>query len=356
MVFGERYHAQSAKFSVMKYGKYLVGLAVIGFVLTLIYTWEISQPEQPYEFQFEGPAILIHGGAGTITRENMTPEMEAAVTASLSNAVDTGYAMLLRGDDRLVVVARVLSMLEDDTLFNAGLGAVLTYDGLVELDASVMDGATKQAGAVAGLRRIKNPSLLALDVLNNSEHVFLMGEGAEAFAQSQGYFLVSNDYFITERREKQHALWLEQHKLGTVGVVVKDMEGHLAAGTSTGGMMGKRWGRVGDVPVIGAGTYADDQGAAISCTGHGEYFIRENIASQLNYRMRFGNENLSDAAHTLLFNVLNSEEGQGGLIGLDKDGNAVMTFNSAGMYRAAKGVEKKSKTGEATRFVGIYGE
>jgi beta-aspartyl-peptidase (threonine type) len=219
-----------------------------------------------------------------------------------------------------------------------------------------MDGETKKAGAVAGLQHIPHPAALARDVMDYSEHVFLIGDGAESFAMDRGYFIVSNDYFLTKRRREQYARWAEQHKLGTVGVVVRDRAGHLAAGTSTGGMMGKRWGRAGDVPVLGAGTYADDQGAAISCTGHGEYFIREAVAYQVNARMRFGHAHLSDAAHTVLFDVLNAEEGQGGLIGIDADGNATMTFNSPGMYRAAKGVVKKSKTGEPTRFVGIYGE
>ena len=340
----------------MKYGKVLVGLSVLAFILALVFSWQRDQPKYDYTFQFEGPAILIHGGAGTILRENMTPEMEALVNASLKKAIDTGYAMLNRGVDRLEVVARVLSMMENDTLFNAGRGAVLNANGEVELDAAIMDGESKNAGAVAGVRQIKNPSLLALDVMRYSDHVFLVGDGAEDFASQRGYFFCTNDYFITKNRAKQHAVWRDQHKYGTVGVVVRDANGHLAAGTSTGGMSGKRWGRVGDVPVIGAGTYADDQGAAVSCTGHGEYFIREHIASQLNDRIRFGGEHLSDAAHTLLFDVLNAEEGQGGLIAMDAEGNATMTFNSAGMYRAAKGIPKGSESGKPIRFIGIYAE
>jgi len=340
----------------MTHAQRLIAFAIALFVLVLVFSWQEGKPDHPYDFHFEGPALVIHGGAGVITKENMTPELEALVTASLERVVDTGYAMLSRGVDRMDVVVRVLGMLEDDSLFNAGIGAVVTADGRVELDASVMDGETKNAGAVAGLQQIAHPAALARDVMENSEHVFLIGEGAEAFAMDRGYFLVTNDYFLTKRRREQYSLWAEQHKLGTVGVVVRDREGHLAAGTSTGGMMGKRWGRVGDVPVLGAGTYADDAGAAISCTGHGEYFIREAVAAQVNARMRFGSEHLSDAAHTVLFDVLNAEAGQGGLIGIDAEGHATMTFNSPGMYRAAKGVEKKSKTGEATRFVGIYGE
>ena len=168
--------------------------------------------------------------------------------------------------------------------------------------------------------------------------------------------LVPNDTFLTHRRHAQYAAWAEQHKRGTVGVVVRDAQGHLAAGTSTGGMMGKRWGRVGDVPVLGAGTYADDAGAAISCTGHGEYFIREAVAYQVNAQMIWGQKNLAEAAHYTLFEVLNADAGQGGLIGLDAEGHAVMTFNSHGMYRGAKGVEVSSKTGVPTRYVGIYGE
>jgi beta-aspartyl-peptidase (threonine type) len=340
----------------MTHGQRLIAFAIALFVLVLVFSWQEAKPKHPFDFQFEGPALVIHGGAGVITKENMTPELEALVTASLERVVDTGYAMLDRGVDRMDVVVRILGMLEDDSLFNAGIGAVVTADGRVELDASVMDGETKKAGAVAGLQHIPHPAALARDVMDHSEHVFLIGDGAEAFAMDRGYFIVSNDYFLTKRRREQYARWSEQHKLGTVGVVVRDRAGHLAAGTSTGGMMGKRWGRAGDVPVLGAGTFADDQGAAISCTGHGEYFIREAVAYQVNARMRFGHAHLSDAAHTVLFDVLNAEEGQGGLIGIDADGNATMTFNSPGMYRAAKGVVKKSQTGEPTRFVGIYGE
>jgi beta-aspartyl-peptidase (threonine type) len=210
------------------------------------------------------------------------------VRTSLERVLDSGYAALARGESRMDVVVRVLGMLESDSLFNAGIGAVVTAEGQAELDASVMDGETKHAGAVAGLQHILHPAALAREVMMHSDHVFLVGAGAEAFAQERGMGLVPNDTFLTHRRHAQYAAWAEQHKRGTVGVVVRDAQGHLAAGTSTGGMMGKRWGRVGDVPVLGAGTYADDAGAAISCTGHGEYFIREAVAYQVNAQMIWG--------------------------------------------------------------------
>ncbi len=324
----------------------LLALAILG------YEWWAQRPVHEPDFYFEGPAIVIHGGAGVITRENMSPEMEAMVRRSLERVLDSGYAALARGEARMDVIVRVLSMLESDSLFNAGMGAVVNADGRVELDASVMDGASKSAGAVAGLMHVWHPAALAREVMEHSDHVFLVGEGAEAFAQERGIHLVPNDTFLTHRRHVQYAAWSEQHKRGTVGVVVRDAEGHLAAGTSTGGMMGKRWGRVGDVPVLGAGTYADDAGAAISCTGHGEYFIREAVAYQVNAQMIWGQKTLSDAAHYTLFEVLNAEAGQGGLIGITAEGHVVMTFNSPGMYRGAKGTEQGA--GSLTRYVGVY--
>ena len=319
------------------------------------YSWYQRQPAHAPDFEFDGPAIVIHGGAGVITRENMSPEMEALVRSSLERVLDSGYAALERGEDRMDVVVRVLGMLESDSLFNAGIGAVVTSEGIAELDASVMDGETKHAGAVAGLRYILHPAALAREVMMHSDHVFLIGNGAEAFAVERGMNLVDNDTFLTHRRHAQYARWAEQHKRGTVGVVLRDREGHLAAGTSTGGMMGKQWGRVGDVPVLGAGTYADDQGSAISCTGHGEYFIREAVAYQVNARMQFGDQTLADAAHDVLFNVLNANTGQGGLIGINAQGQAVLQFNSPGMYRGAKG-QLKGNSKEIHRFVGIYGD
>ncbi|MDG1253093.1 MAG: isoaspartyl peptidase/L-asparaginase [Schleiferiaceae bacterium] len=319
------------------------------------YSWYQRQPAHAPDFEFEGAAIVIHGGAGVITRENMSPEMEALVRSSLERVLDSGYAALERGENRMDVVVRVLGILESDSLFNAGIGAVVNAEGVAELDASLMDGETKQAGAVAGLRHILHPAALAREVMSHSEHVFMIGEGAETFAQQRGMTLVDNDTFLTHRRHAQYARWAEQHKRGTVGVVLRDREGHLAAGTSTGGMMGKQWGRVGDVPVLGAGTYADDQGAAVSCTGHGEYFIREAVAYQVNARMQFGGLSLADAAHHILFEVLNAEEGQGGLIAIDAQGHAVMEFNSSGMYRGAKG-RLKSGSGDVSRYVRIYGE
>ena len=215
--------------------------------------------------------------------------------------------------------------------------------GEVELDASVMNGATKMAGAVAGLKHIKNPAKLARAVMEETSHVLLIGEGAEDFAKSRSHEFVENNYFLTPKRESQYQRWKEMKKNGTVGVVLKDANGDLYAGTSTGGMMGKKYGRVGDVPIIGAGTYADNNGAAVSCTGHGEYFIRENVAFQINARMQYEGLTLEESASRIIFGVLNSEAGNGGLIAIDAQGNATMTFNAKGMFRGAMGKRKNSQ-------------
>ncbi len=303
----------------------------------------IAVGQNHQQFQFDGPAILIHGGAGGIERKYYTDEQIAAYDSSLRVVLQSGYALLDEGANGMDVVVHCLTLLENDPHFNAGKGAVFNDQGEVELDASVMNGATKMAGAVAGLKHIKNPAKLARAVMEETSHVMLIGEGAEDFAKSRSHEFVENNYFLTPKRESQYQRWKEMKKNGTVGVVLKDAHGDLYAGTSTGGMMGKKYGRVGDVPIIGAGTYADNKGAAVSCTGHGEYFIRENVAFQINARMQYEGLTLEESASRIIFGILNSEAGNGGLIAIDAQGNATMTFNSKGMFRGAMGKRKNSQ-------------
>lgn len=293
-------------------------------------------------FHFDGPAILIHGGAGTIKREYLSEEKAAEYQRALQAVLNEGYEALRNGANGMDVVVQCLTMLEDDPHFNAGKGAVFNDEGVVELDASVMDGSNLKAGAVAGVQHVKNPAQLARLVMDSTAHVLLMSDGAEAFGKTQGVCFVDNSYFLTPRRKQQYERWEANKKNGTVGVVVLDASGDVYAGTSTGGMMGKKYGRVGDVPVVGAGTYADNRGAAISCTGHGEYYIRNSVAFQVNARMRWADQSLKESAYETIFKELNEHEGNGGLIGIDAYGNATWTFNSAGMYRGAKGLDARS--------------
>ena len=312
--------------------------------LLLFFAFPLASIAQNHEqFAFDGPAIVIHGGAGGIERKYYTEEQIASYDSSLRVVLNAGYAMLEEGHPGMDVVVHCLTLLENNPLFNAGKGAVVNAEGTVELDASVMNGATKKAGAVAGLRHIKNPAKLARDVMDYTPHVLLIGDGAESFAKTRSHEFVENKYFLTPKRERQYQRWKEMKKNGTVGVVLKDAEGDVYAGTSTGGMMGKQYGRVGDVPIIGAGTYADNNGAAVSCTGHGEYFIRENVAFQVNARMQYEGLTLEESASRVIFGVLNEDAGNGGLIAIDANGNVTMTFNSKGMFRGAKGKMKESQ-------------
>jgi beta-aspartyl-peptidase (threonine type) len=249
--------------------------------------------------------------------------------------------------------------MEESPLFNAGRGAVLTWDGQHELDASIMDGATLQAGAVAGVTTVKSPIAAARAVMRQSEHVMLAGSGAESFAASVGLEVVSNDYFTTERRlqaleryksSRQAGLPVAPaSKFGTVGVVVLDVNGNLAAGTSTGGMTGKRWGRIGDAPIIGAGTYADNQSCAVSATGHGEFFIRYQVASDICARVKYQGKALETAAVEVIHDVLGPVAGDGGVVAVAPNGNVAMIFNSEGMYRA-------SIDGNGRKTIAIYGD
>lgn len=296
-----------------------------------------------------GPAygLVIHGGAGSLTPENVPAEVEAAYAASLRKALNTGWEMLERGYDALDVVEAVIIRLENDTLFNAGRGAVLTAEGRVELDASIMDGHQRRAGCVSGVRNTKNPIRLARMVMERSPHVFHYGAGADELAKQWELPMVENDYFITKRWANKYAQLKKEY--GTVGVTVLDKKGNLAAGTSTGGMMMKAHGRIGDSPIIGAGTYADNNSCAVSCTGHGEYFIRATAARDVAAQMEYGNKQLNEAAEFVITSRVGEAGGIGGLIAIDKKGNVALPFNTESMLRAAK-------TSRGLEVVAVFGE
>ena len=304
-------------------------------------------------------AIALHGGAGTIERGAMSEELDATYRGFLNDAITRGYEQLLEGRSGLDVVVSVIQLMEESPLFNAGRGAVYTWDGTHELDASIMHGQNLDAGAVAGVSTVKSPIALARTVMESSPHVMLSGAGAEAFALEQGFDPASPEYFATERRRdaleaykanEQAGLKPEaDHKFGTVGVVVLDQMGNLVAGTSTGGMTGKRWGRIGDSPVIGAGTYADNRSCAVSATGHGEYFIRHTVARSICARMQFGGIALGEAADTVVMEELVEADGEGGIVAVDPEGNVALVFNTPGMYRA-------SIDAAAHKVVGIYSD
>ena len=304
-------------------------------------------------------AIALHGGAGTIERGAMSEELEATYRGFLDDAITRGYQQLREGQSGLDVVVSVIQLMEESPLFNAGRGAVFTWDGTHELDASIMHGENLDAGAVAGVSTVKSPIALARTVMEDSPHVMLSGAGAETFALEQGFDPVSPEYFATERRREaleaykaneQAGLKPEaDHKFGTVGVAVLDQMGNLAAGTSTGGMTGKRWGRIGDSPVIGAGTYADNRSCAVSATGHGEYFIRHTVARSICARMQFGGANLEEAASTVVMEELVEADGEGGIVAVDPKGNVALVFNTPGMYRA-------SIDAAGHKVVGIYSD
>lgn len=289
--------------------------------------------------------LAIHGGAGTLPRADMTPDRERLYRAGLAAALESGFAVLKGGGTSLDAVTRAVMSLEDNPLFNAGHGAVFTLDGHNELDASIMDGTTLMAGAVCGVRHIKNPIELARAVMEHSEYVFLSGCGAEEFALTRGFELVPRSYFHTAERWRQlerirdgdggvSALTISH--VGTVGAVALDDRGRLAAATSTGGMTGKRYQRIGDSPVIGAGTYADDRSCAVSATGHGEVFIRAAVAHQICARVRLARQGLSQAVAAVVLQELPDLRGEGGVIAIDAKGNVAMEFNSEGMFRASR--------------------
>lgn len=319
-----------------------------------------SQPALADDHEEDAPkwSIAIHGGAGTIARENMTDEQEAAYEAALQEALDAGAKILAEGGSAMDAIQAAIIPMEDSPLFNAGRGAVFTWEGKNELDASIMDGRDRSAGAVTGVTTIKNPILLADKVRTDSPHVFLMGEGAEQFAGENGLETAGPEWFATERRKKSlermkaealSALDVDL-KFGTVGAVALDQDGNLAAGTSTGGMTGKRWGRIGDAPVIGAGTYADNRSCAVSATGWGEYFIRVGVAQEICTQLRATQTTLdllanpgdapaliSQAATQRVADSVMAEVkelgGDGGIILVTPQGHALYSFNTSGMYR-----------------------
>jgi len=306
-------------------------------------------------------ALVIHGGAGTILKENITPEREAEITAVLNKALDVGEAILKAGGSSMDAIEKTIMILEDSPFFNAGKGAVFTNAGRNEMDASFMDGKTQEAGAVGGITNVRNPILAARAVMEKSEHVLLTGKGAEEFAEKAGLELADPDYFHTEHRwnslqrakakEKTTGMIHIAHddnKFGTVGAAALDKAGNLAAGTSTGGMTNKRYNRLGDSPIIGAGTYANNQTCAVSCTGHGEYFIRYAVAYDVSAMMEYKGESFQKAADYIIKEKLKSKGGSGGFIGVDYLGNVAMPFNTPGMYRGF------AKPGE--RQVRIYEE
>jgi beta-aspartyl-peptidase (threonine type) len=293
--------------------------------------------------------IAIHGGAGTISKKNMTPEKEAAYIKALNEALDAGYKVLEKNGNALDAVKAAVIDLENNILFNAGKGSVFTNTGTHEMDASIMDGRDLSAGAVAAVKNIRNPIELAFTVMKKSEHVFLIGNGAEEFAKQNGIAFEPDEYFYSEFRYKQwqkvkdtdvtaldHNISTnesEEKKFGTVGAVACDANGNLAAATSTGGMTNKQYGRVGDSPIIGAGTYANNKTCAISCTGHGEPFIRAVTAYDVSCLMEYKGLSLDEAMNIVVNDKLVKIEGDGGMIGVDAKGNAALIFNSEGMYR-----------------------
>jgi L-asparaginase / beta-aspartyl-peptidase len=301
--------------------------------------------------------LVIHGGAGIIEKSRVTPEQEAGVAAGLNAALDAGSKVLAGGGTALDAVQAAVQVLEDDPHFNAGRGAVFTWEGRNELDSAIMDGRTRAAGAVAGATTTRHPVALARAVMEHSPHVMLSGAGADQFAREQGLEQVDNSWFATPERRRQldkmkadsKLSWFDVDlKYGTVGAVAMDSDGHVAAATSTGGLTGKRWGRIGDSPLIGAGTYADDRACAVSATGSGEYFIREGVTHEICARVRFTGETLQQAADTVMAEV-QALGGTGGVILTGPTGEMAWTFNTPGMYRA-----RTSSNGDRT--VAFYGE
>ena len=310
-------------------------------------------------------SLVIHGGAGTILKHDMTPDLEQAYIKALDEALNAGYAVLEKDGTASHAVKAALVVLEDNLLFNAGRGSVFTKKGVQEMDAAIMNGQTLEAGAVANVRNIRNPIELAEEVMNNSNHVFLSGKGANDFAIKQGIKLEPDEYFFSQFRYDQ---WKEMRdsdnysldhthqgleelmkdkKFGTVGAAACDAFGNIAAATSTGGMTNKKYGRIGDSPLIGSGTYANNKTCAISCTGHGEIFIRAVAAYDVSCLMEYKGMSLQQAMNEVVHVKLVHMQGEGGMIGVDAQGNTAMLFNSAGMYRAMK-----KSNGESS--IGIY--
>ena len=331
------------------------------FFLFIILVHSQCQPPNPPEVKEEDKmanverpeyTIVIHGGAGSVSRENTDEAREKMYTDSLNHALNIGEKILKNGGSALDAVEKTIRFMEDCPLFNSGKGAVFTHEGTNELDASIMDGSKEDAGAVGGVKTIRHPISAARAVMEKSPHVFLSREGAETFAEQNGLEKVDNSYFFTQKNYDRLQRILEKEKTkqqgynpnikhenpdwkyGTVGCAVLDKNGNLAAGTSTGGMTNKRWSRIGDSPIIGAGTYANNETCAISSTGHGEYFIRYAVAYDISARMEYGKQSFQKAAEEVVMKKLVEKGGSGGIIGVDKYGNVAMPFNTAGMFRA----------------------
>jgi len=315
-----------------------------------------SSPEKEKNQKTNNFAIIIHGGAGTILKKNMSDEKEAAYKAKLEEAIKVGHAILKKGGTSQEAVMKTIQIMEESPLFNAGKGAVFTHEETNELDASFMDGKTLNAGAVAGVTNVKSPIELAIKIMTDSDHVMLSGKGASIFAKEKGLEIVDPSYFYTERRfkslqriknrakteldhdNKKAAFYdadIKNSKFGTVGCVALDKNGNIAAGTSTGGMTNKRWGRIGDAPIIGSGTYANNKTCGVSSTGWGEYFIRSQVAYDISAQMEYQQKTLKEATSDVIQNKLTKLGGTGGVVALDKNGNMSFEFNTAGMYRAS---------------------
>ena len=299
-------------------------------------------------------SLVIHGGSGTILKENMTPEIEAGYMKGLETALEAGYSELEKGHSAIEAVKAAVISLEDNILFNAGRGSVFTKNGKHEMDAAIMDGKNLSAGAVASVHNIRNPVLLAEKVMMESEHVFLCGEGADEFAKKMNIKTENDEYFFSQFRYDQwqkikdknssaldHDVLLNENKFGTVGAVACDINGNIAAATSTGGMTNKDFGRIGDSSLIGAGTYANNKTCAISCTGHGEPFMKVVAAYDVSCLMEYKGLSLEEAMKVVVMDKLVKMDGDGGMIGVDAKGNAAMIFNCAGMYRGMKDSEGK---------------
>lgn len=376
MIFGIKYNYEAfLRNSCQKIKIYQQMKRIFALILTFIALNEAFS--QDYKNKI---TIVIHGGAGTITRKNMTPEKEKAYREALEFALKTGYDVLKKGGTSLDAVEAAVRTMEDSPLFNAGKGAVFTHEGKNEMDAAIMEGKELKAGSIAGVTVIRNPISTARKVMEKSEHVMLVGKGAEEFAKLQGQTIVDPSYFYTENRwqglqkaikeekseldhadttkvkktgfnynptSKDNLIFDEGKKYGTVGAVALDQYGNLAAATSTGGMTNKRWNRVGDAPIIGAGTYANNATCAISATGHGEFFIRSVVGHDISALMEYKGLSLKDASDEVVMKKLVKIGGEGGLVAIDRNGNISMPFNSEGMYR---GYIKA----DGTLYTGIY--
>ncbi|MBU0474507.1 MAG: isoaspartyl peptidase/L-asparaginase [Bacteroidetes bacterium] len=331
-------------------------LFILFFSFTLLYSCT-NPNNKNNDLKF---GIVIHGGAGTIEKQNYSNERIAEYYDKLNEALATGYSVLENGGSSIDAVEQTIMVLENSPLFNAGKGAVFTANGINELDAAIMDGSNLNAGAVAGITTIKNPIKLARKIMEKSKHVMLVGKGAEIFAAEQNLEIVDPSYFYTEERwqalqrikedeikqkakDESYLNNIYDYKFGTVGCAALDKNGNLAAGTSTGGMTNKKYGRVGDVPIIGAGTYANNNTCALSATGHGEFFIRNVVTHDISAMMEYKNITLNQAAEKVVMEKLVKQKGEGGVIGIDKNANITMTFNTTGMFRGFKTSDGKSE-------------